>query len=707
MPMNSSYRVSRDPHQRFRGKDTYFTKDSGTNQPRFCHVMQRPADALRLVNGVRRAEKSDEWEGFPWLTMIFGSGALRLPDESGVTAEALAAGVQAALENSEAWGAAAYGDQAQRFTRALVYARTGEKPGPGAQEPETLSVEPRAAELVCLVAMLTGVFHLVQAGGDVPVGRWDDEAATFGKEEQDRWPSLRWEELERLVDDAQTLLEHLLAGPAPDPDAEDGAIAVAVHTILREVASGLDPKGRARKRSIRLDQVRMLTEVSWYHLARGTPIYPGWTDLLVNLSLQGTGPNGVRRPRPSFPNLRQLPRSVEQIYLPPTERSWQVSAQGQGGAQRLGGVTAEVVRRDDLYEGAAEVLWAQAEANAGRVFSEQLPPAAAFVTSFDAELDMALWVTGEDRFFRVVLPVHLVQPHESKEAELCWLMGEVHVDHDATSSEQLAQLRRPTNWQLLTPQFDATELRRVPIVIHLSGCPLFRLPDPARPADREDIARLVSALEDVGVTVLPGQADFEHAVTVDEYLALRQSEVELLWLGTGSDRVIHPDLVINSLSNPRFWLLMGVPVGDAAIRHRLVSQLTRLRINEASRPVARPLDAEGSLLGDPDGESLLGDPDGLSLLGESPPEGAPETGRDPETSVPLEHGGPVSGVAVNTRIGDDEANLLFWVGLDVVDDDCRDFLPDLQHYAAHVRQPGKQKIPDPTMPCKVQGKGHR
>jgi hypothetical protein len=640
--------------------------------------------------------------------MIFGSGALRLPDEAGVTAEALAAAVQVALETSEAWGAGAYGEQAQRFTRALVYARTGEKPGPGSPEPEELSVEPRAAELVCIAAVLTRLFHLIQASGDVPVGRWDDEAATFGKAEQERWDPSRWAELERLVEDVQTLLEHLLRGPAPDPDAEDGAIAAAVHTILREVAAGLDQKGRAKQRTIRLDQVRMLTEVAWYHLARGTPLYPGWTDLLVNLSLQGTGPNGVRRPRPSFPNLRQLPRSVEQIYLPPTERSWQVSAQGQdGGQRRPTGVTAEVVRRDELYESAAEALWAQADANAGRKVIHQLPPAAAFVTSFDAELDMALWITGKDRFFRVVLPVHLVQPHESKEAELCWLMGEVHVDHDTTSHEQLALLRRPINWQLLTPQFDATELRRVPIVIHLSGCPLFHLPDPARPADRDDIARLVSALEEVGVTVLPGQSEFEHAVTVDEYLALRQSEVELLWLGTGSDRVIHPDLVINSLSNPRFWLLMGVPVGDAAVRHRLVSQLTRLRVNEASRPVAGPLGAEGSLLGDPDDESMLGDPGSASLLGDPAAGGVPETGRDPESSMPLEDGGPVSGVSVNTRIGDDEANLLFWVGLDVVEDDCRNFVPDLQHYAAHVRHPGKKKMPDPTLPCGIQGKVSR
>ncbi|TFV88051.1 hypothetical protein E4P40_10500, partial [Blastococcus sp. CT_GayMR20] len=539
MPMNSSYRVFRDPHQRFRDRNEYFNKDRATNVPRFCHVMQRSADALRLLNGRRRTPGGAEWDGFPWLTMIFGSGALRLPDESGVTAEALASAVEGALAKSPVWRVPTYSEQAQRFTKALVYARTGEKPGPGTSATDELSVEPRAAELVCIAAMLTRLFHLVQANGDAPVGRWDDEEASFGNADVQRWEKARQVEVDELVEDAQTLLEHLIGELSPDPDGQDGAIASAVHSLVVAVADGLNPRGRAALRSLRLDRVRLLTEVAWFHLSRHTPIYPGWTDLLLTLSLQGnTGPEGIRRPRPSFPNLRQLPKSVEEIYLPPTERSWQVSAQGESSAQeRSTGVTAEVVRRDDLYESAAEVLWAQAAANAGRRVTDQLPPAAAFVTSFDAELDMALWVTGKDRFFRVVVPVHLVQPHESKEAELCWLMGEVHPDHDASSHEQLAQLRRPINWQLLTPQFDATELRRVPIVIHLSGCPLFRLPDPDRPADRADISGLIAALKDVGVTVLPGQAKFEHAVTVDEYLALRQSEAELLWLGTGSNRV--------------------------------------------------------------------------------------------------------------------------------------------------------------------------
>jgi hypothetical protein len=43
-------------------------------------------------------------------------------------------------------------------------------------------------------------------------------------------------------------------------------------------------------------------------------------------------------------------------------------------------------------------------------------------------------------------------------------------------------------------------------------------------------------------------------------------------------------------------------------------------------------------------------------------------------------------LAINTRIEDDDAGLLYWLEFTVVTDDCEAFAPDLGHYREHVKR---------------------
>ena len=51
----------------------------------------------------------------------------------------------------------------------------------------------------------------------------------------------------------------------------------------------------------------------------------------------------------------------------------------------------------------------------------------------------------------------------------------------------------------------------------------------------------------------------------------------------------------------------------------------------------------------------------------------------------------VDGLAVNLRIDDEDASLLYWLGFDVVETDATAFTDDLNHYARHVAEgPGNR-----------------
>jgi hypothetical protein len=240
------------------------------------------------------------------------------------------------------------------------------------------------------------------------------------------------------------------------------------------------------------------------------------------------------------------------------------------------------------------------------------------------------------------------------------------------------------------------------------------------------VLRLIEDLKSVKVKVDdPGSICLEHAVTVDEYLAFRQSEAELVWSAQKAkskadrrSRGLHPFLLASSQSpsdlgqNPRFWMAFGVPVGDAAIRHRIVSQFTLRHLlaeaddEKGGTSPAKP--AGGGRLGPP---ALVGTNvqdrmagaggGGIGRLGAptaSDRNEVPQATQASTTSVSVPADDrSLDGVVVNRRINDDEASILYWVGLDVVVDDARNFIRDLEHYARHLTVPPHR--PSRTLNC--------
>ncbi len=84
------------------------------------------------------------------------------------------------------------------------------------------------------------------------------------------------------------------------------------------------------------------------------------------------------------------------------------------------------------------------------------------MTSFDIELEMAMWRTGPKKAsYFVVVPVHLF-PENQYLAEPVWLRGEIHKNEDVR--DELKQIRSPDNWELLTSTTAPEKLTRVRIL---------------------------------------------------------------------------------------------------------------------------------------------------------------------------------------------------------------------------------------------------
>ncbi len=721
------YPVARGDRARFASREDYIENRVSARNPQLCQVMQQAANLLQQA-ARRGPDQGSGWVGFPWLTMVFGSGALELHDRQELAANAFADAVGEELAKADAdklpyfaWGNSAEdpapATSAHNFALALVRDRMGDAKGRADGRMLTQfvpQVEPLAAKLVYAAYLLTRFFHSVRAGLGEPTSRWEYDDVARLTAESSRTGSADANSATELADRISGLMWDILellepkAGSAPSPNTKaPQPIQKSVSALLEEIIGGLEPSGRHAERELRSYHVRLITEVAWYFLTLGTPIYPGWTDLLLALMLE-EGPRAdrsFRSARPRYPDLRELPSLVAGIYEPATKTSWEMtmkrlqSSTGEVEAADWSDIDADKGRtRVNLYWAAAEVLWAQAEAcqeippGLG-----QLPPAAAFVTSFDLELDMALLATARGRPFRVALPVHLIQRIDDKsaQAELCWLIADVEPGSNTPDPGDLSALRHPANWRLLTSEFDPGELRKYPIVIHLSGCPLFTLPEPGKRGGDEAIQQILAALSHFparnGAAAKQDQYALVHAVTVDEYLALRQSEAELIWSSwqpqqseARRSRALPQELLINGRDNPRFWISMGVPVGDAAIRHRLISQLSRQRLVALGAPERRSGQSSAGM--------LLGDD--LEIVGPVE-EQADEAGQP----MPAVDSAGAVGVAVNMHIGDDETSLLYWVGFDVVQDDCNKFIWDLRHYVRHLGASGPQRQPSLTRRC--------
>jgi hypothetical protein len=664
----SSYRYpfSRQPAKRYQSRRVYLEDQihEPGRRPRLCQaieaVVARGADPRRR-NG-EPTPSGDPWQGFPWLTLVIGSGCLELHGETGFSPRLIGESVRLQSQQLGIEGIRAH--EVGRFAEALVEGRMGAPRERDGQPDDTRELDPFVVRLLALAALLTRLFHLLSSIRPQALARWDDDVVELREIEfnHDDFAEATYQGARRLIDDLVGDLDMQEGGRTYDDEGD--AVAVAVRALLGDVADRLAPDGDRRPVEVRVDDVRLITEVAWYFLTQGSTIYPGWSDLLLSLMLReptSSSPRPAGRPRPRKMALTSIAEAIQVLLQEVTAHSWRSYKPDD----------SERTERERLYEAAAEVLWEQANAARDRKLATALPPAVAFVTSFDIELDMALCAQAARRGdpgegFAVALPVHLLREPDSADAEFCWLLGEVSPGTEGSWDNRLEALCKPGSWRLLTPTTNADLLRRQPTVVHLSGCPLYALPD-LRSAESD---ALFADLAAVNVDVERGLARFEHAITVSEYLAQRQSEAELFGAaetnksdaGGRTSRALPWELSHDTDRNKRFWMAIGVPIADDAIRLRVASQLTLRWF----RPAATQPRRGGPLASRP-------------------------TARDPERQDETRNGDimpTAEGLAVNRRIAEDEADLLQWLGLAVVQDDFHNFVNDLFHYALHVRAGG-------------------
>ncbi len=663
------------PRRDFPNVEKFFERRTDLHDARLCQVMFRIPSAKPQLD--KDTGEILEWPGFPWLTPVLGSGCLDLPAEASYApdrlARVIAEDVKRLVPSSSVIGGSALPSRVSKFTLDLLTSRSPKdyEPGQDAKDPKLDDV---AVRLVIVATLLTRFFYISRARSSSALSRWDDETAEFSPnaEEADR-------PLMESPNQLAALALDLIGATRRDlhPRRRTDKVAAAVYKLLGEIASGLDEaEYDAEPRRLKLSDLRLISDVAWYYLIHGSKIYPGWTDLLLRLMLrEGTASRSSGRARPRELTIRQLPDAVRDLLEDVTKRSFESAERDPSSV------------RDRLYAGVADVLWAQCDARTRADLNEEqireLPPATAFVTSFDIELDMAMWRSAEGRTFSVAIPVHVTATLNSRDAAFCWLLADVDPTREVAPDEQLRLLRENlSNWRLITPKMHPDDFKAHPIIVHLNGAPLFT----AASLENGANAGLRAQLAAVGVE----DTLVSHAVTVDEYLALRQSAAELFWTAGQMEhsRALHQDLTLDTKTIPRFWLALGVPMDDAAVRNRFASQITlswvrdhaftrEAQADPAAKPAARARKGGG--------------------LGErrSPPKA--DTG-DKSADAPR---ADVFGVAVNTRMSADETGLMNWLGLDVVNAECQEFTGELHHYAAHVRETGEAKRPPIDEPCEL------
>jgi hypothetical protein len=737
--LSYAYSLKRESRNWYTSRENYLADRSGIAQPgespSFCHGIETAAVIDEHGGGASRRltaqsvhtwSPAQRWKNFPWITPVIGSGCLELRDQYDFTAESVARGVEAAL--IEIYGEELPGpgehpaSTASGYARNLVAARlprAGARTGPSGEalKGEPLKVPELAARLVLLSARLTSFYHWVNAGSRAAMNRWDDDIARYSSDSGSWPPELQdidqlvirpfEEERRRTV----SLIDRIIAERAGPRDVP---VYRGIRTLLQTIGENLIADQGAQFHEVSRGHVVMLTEIAWFLLARDSTVYPGWTESLLRLILQ-QNPDSMRPQRRMSPLLADLsgtPQAINALMEPATEASW----------VRLHDETEPFSERNRLYANTARLLFAQQDAaEVWRRKSPQakgLPTPSAYITSFDLELEMAMWSEGCRRRrtdeksrsgFSVLVPVHIVAEWGS-DAQFCWLRADIE---PSTTEHDLTALRRPRNFRV--PRTD--EPTDVPVIVHLNGAPLLELPEwvdevegLAEDLQRLEVLPLPSAEEShEGLDRAPSKEEngtsstrfnIVHAVTVDEYLARRQSERELTWLGMTNkaehshfaQRVLPAQLQADGL-NRRFWMVLGVPIADPAVRTRVMAHLSP-RPQDLSRK--ERLNKGESLAGGarespPTGAREPTDSDG------APAEPARTTAVEPSTSSK----GPAIGVAVNRRIDNDEASLMYWLGLDVIRTDVDDFIADLEHYTEHLSAPDAPAPSAFDKPCQL------
>lgn len=588
--------------------------------------------------------KIESDRGFPWVSLVLGSGCVErlhlVPDDTeGLPHRFLPHQVQMALAHIDGpidkglyqgdRGALGYD-----FVASLLRDRLDEDPvepaSPNEGSAPVAEVAERTAELCLLAAVLTRLYYASKvAGNSAPVTRGED--------------CVEWSGPEHPVKYYREEISTLRAAIRDSLGEDDAALDALLNRIAAELGDN----------RLALLDVQLLTEIAWYHLTRELDAYPGWSDMLSELAIRREIPldryADKYGPRPLYDTFVGLAIYLAELFEGATTKSWDLVHGSRGSASG---------DRADLHAAAARLLTRQAQLYAAAK-TVKPPPPSAFVTTFDIELEMALWNLGAP--FVVALPVH-VQVEGVDEVLSCWL-GRVVRPFKGGLAEEIDALRghgavedwvilsTADNWSstLKTVTGERIGKKPYPVVVRLSGSPLMSPPV----VGKKEFAPLLVELQDylkpylMGVTGQPDTDDepwrenlrVHAAVIVDEYASLRQSLSELYESpekpggGKGQRQGLPTALTEGSNYDfTRYWMLLGVQLGDPGTRQRFSSQLLSPLLTGGSQSALNP-----------------------------------------------------AGLAVAKRSDDVLArDLVRWHGFNLVRAKCEEFTDDLLHYLEHL-----------------------
>ena len=319
---------------------------------------------------------------------------------------------------------------------------------------------------------------------------------------------------------------------------------------------------------IRTARVRLLAEWVWTVLSGAEPGYPGWTTLMLKLSGdQAIASYHGSMIKPSASRADHLAAKIGEYYMPRTQLRWDA------------GETAET------HAAIAELLAAQSQVHeAHHVDLDRvvLPPPAAFLTTFDLELEMALLRVGQP--FQMAIPFYLADADrlddvDGTPAHPVWLGLRV----DPTGVPPHDRLRcilapPPGAWVALSGRWgDVNEAiaanAHLPTIVRLNGCPLIEPPD----VEGDGLAGALASPTLAKATRTFRQRQLVRLVVIDDFDALKQSYLDA-WEDdrppTAAEVLGIPrHLITDAPKGNRYWMTIGVPLQDSSVRTRVMSLL--------------------------------------------------------------------------------------------------------------------------------------
>jgi hypothetical protein len=601
---------------------------------------------------------SGSWERLsievPWMTFVLGSGCLMTPDTASLDGarEALQTRLATDLDDfAQRYPELPLVESVTNFVERLAKDRADYKDPPG----EVASTERSGLEYVNLGAdagptrytsrvalaatLATRLYAAALASGVHVVG-------SAAREEVQLPPASSWwgasasnELLRPLLSVLSTLKE--TGDGAPKSRQALGALA---SKMLDELPTP-DDRNPNQSAMILRRHVELLTAFAWYFLTDGARVYPGWSDLLLFQSFEDTEwfANEADSPNPR-PRLKDVISQDGWVYdriVHVTNTSWQSRTDDEAPTTR-----------GSFYDLIADFLIQQARVIKTRVMPSGYagpPLPVGFVSSFDLELEMALWRKNEP--FIVVMPVLATSDKLPSSASLHWVWARVVPSaeealagprpsqsgrwRDAAHSklELPHSLVHPARWERLISDTPEGRWKGLPVVVRLTGSPLMDPPaaETLKPTTQSDA--------------------IHHALLLDEYTAMQQVALDF---GSQPGGALPTWITHNkATSAPRFWMLMGTQLADTGIRLRLMAQLMAAR--RASFADRRPDDVATE---DPAASS------------ESRPETGDASAGDPDASSefqPMLGSQKLLGLLLNDKSGTNDRELFLWNGLDVVD----------------------------------------